>query len=298
MSVVVILLNIALILVFAAAIGIILWRVITVRRVPVNLCLFLILPVGQLFMLHSFSFDEWTVFWLFGLVLGLAADILLLIYTISQEKKTAIEEELRETRHRIELEKSHYEAVEQRREELDKIRKAFSEKLETVAEFARSGENEEARESISALAEKINRTKENPYCAIPVINAVLTEKEQNCVESGIDLSVDLNLPNTLAAMPLHLCSIFSNILDNAIAACREIRSAEKPIIRLSSIVDGDYLFIKTTNPSDKPKHKSVPGHGYGIKIVSELTKQYGGDFQSNYCDGKFTAVASLLAVDR
>jgi sensor histidine kinase regulating citrate/malate metabolism len=300
MSAAVLLLKIALISVLAAALGIILWRVVSARRVPVFICLFLILPAGQLFMLYSFSFGEWSLYRLSGLLLGPAANVLLLIYAVSQEKKTAALEELRDTRHRTALEKSHYEAVEQRMEELDKIRRDFSDRLETVAGFVRSGEDEEAREGISALAEKISRTRENPYCAVPVVNAVLTEKENECAEAGIVLSVDLNLPGTLSVPPMHLCSIFSNILDNAITACRKTQraDADRPVIRLSSITDGDYLIIKATNPSEKPSRKPDPGRGYGLRILSELTEQYGGDFQWHYSDGRFTALVSLLAEGR
>ena len=296
MSAAVVFLNIALIMVLVAAVGIILWRFISARRFPVFICFFLIMPVGQLLMLYSFSFDEWSLFWLFGLISGLAANILLLVYTISQEKKTAATEELLETRHKIELEKYHYEAVEKHREELDEIRKNFNEKLELIAMIARSGGDDEARESISACAEKIDSTKDNKYCAIPVINAVLSQKDNECRAAGIVLSVDLILPETLAVEPMHLCSILSNILDNAITACRKVKSGDKPVIHLSSVINGDYLFIKSFNPSTEPK-KAAPGRGYGLKIISELTKQYGGDFQSNYRDGVFTVVASLLTVE-
>ncbi|MDR2615257.1 MAG: ATP-binding protein [Oscillospiraceae bacterium] len=288
-------LNIALILLLAAAGVSILWRAASTRRVPVFLCLFLILPGGQLLMLYSFSFETWSVYWLSGLLLGLAANILLLVYTISQEKKIAAIEDLRETRHRIELEKSHYEAVERRREELDSMRVDFSGKLDAVAGLIRTGEDKTARESISTLAEKLSRTKENPYCAVPVINAVLTKIENDCAAAGIALSVDLNFPHTLAVEPMHLCSIFSNILDNAIAACRKTPGADKPVIRLSSITDGDYLIVKTTNPSDKPGRKPATGHGYGLRILSELAARYGGDFQCFYREGVFATLVSLLA---
>jgi signal transduction histidine kinase len=313
MPVPVLILNIALILVLAASMVLILRRGVLARRVPALLCLFPILPVGQLFMLRSFAFDGWSAFWLIGLSLGFAAYVLLLICTISQEKKTSSEEALRETRHRIELERIHYEAVEQRRRELDRIRRDFSQKLEAIAGFARSGGTAEAREGIFALAGRIDGTKEKPYCAIPVVNAVLAEKAQNCAAAGINLSVDLNLPEDLAVEPMHLCSIFCNLLDNAIAACKTARDGDgtaaergggettergggRPVIRLSSLKDGDYLFIKAVNPSAEPKCAG-PGRGYGLRILSELAGRYGGDFQSDYRDGTFTAVVSLLAAD-
>jgi two-component sensor histidine kinase len=71
----------------------------------------------------------------------------------------------------------------------------------------------------------------------------------------------------------------------------------RPAIQLSSLTDGDYLFIKAVNPSFEPK-KPEPGRGYGMRILSELAEQYGGAFFSEYQSGVFTAVVSLLAVEQ
>ena len=295
-------LNIALVLVLLIAAGVIVWRIITARRVPVSMYLFFVLPVGQFLMLYSISFEQWSIFWLMGLVLSLAANALILAYTISQEKTTAAQEELRDTQHKIDLEKSHYEAVQQRMEELEIIRKDFSEKLETVANLARVGEDATARENIALLAEKINNTRENLYCDVPVINAILTEKEEECSAAGITLSIDLKVPDTLNVAPMHMCSIFSNILDNAINACKKVQETKnhrsiisrRLIISLSSKVDGDYLFIKAKNPSEKP-YFSASGKGYGLKILNDMAKRYSGAFQSNYHEGIYTVFISLLA---
>jgi len=290
-------LNIALISVLIIAAGVIVWRIATARRVPVSMYLFFVLPVGQFLMLYSISFEEWSIFWLMGLVLSLAANALILAYTISQEKTTAAQEELRDTQHEIELEKSHYEAVQQRMEELEVIRKDFNKKLETVANLAREGEDASARDNIALLAEKINSTRENPYCDIPVINAILTEKEQECEAAGIILSIDLKIPDTLTFAPMHLCSIFSNIIDNAVTACRKLTDTEKPVIGVSSLTDGDYLVIKATNPSDIPE-KAAIGRGYGTRILKELTERYNGDYMSDYKDGIYTVLLSLLVTER
>ena len=294
MSAVVAVLYVLLLIVLITAVGNILRRVVSARKLSLSLFLFLILPVGQLLILYSFSFDSWSVYWLLGSVMCLAANALILLYAISQERKSATIEELREVRHRIALERSHYEAAQKRREELDEICEGFIIKLDAIAKLARLDEFADARERISALANKIDHTKENKYCDIPVINAVLTQKETDCETAGIVLSVELNLPTSLGIEPMHLCSVFSNILDNAIAACSGAYGTDKPIIRLSSKIDGDYLFIKATNPSDTPKNKAAPGRGLGHRILSEITEQYGGGFHSGYRDGTFTVIASLL----
>ena len=288
--------TVSLYMIFGAA-AVFTWRMIGTRKFQPFFLLFFILPIGQLIMVYSFLFTTWTVWGLMGILMSLAADLVLLIYTISQEKKTELEEELRETRHTMELEQSHYRDVEQRREELQKIRHDFNNQLASIGRLIRSGEEASAQDMIHALAEEIADTKENPYCAIPVVNAILTEKAQACTAAGIGFEMELDIPVRLSVEQMHLCSIFSNLLDNAINACKQAQSSA-PTIRLTSMVDGDYLFIKAINPSNKPSATPLPGHGYGSRILSDLAARYGGDYQSEYRDGMFTAVASLLAIDR
>lgn len=250
---------------------------------------------GLYMLLSSLYFSRPTL-WLAGGALSLVMDTALVVYIIVQGKKSALQEELREARHLMELEQAHYREVELRREELAKIRHDFNNQLASIAQLFRAGEEASAKEMISALAEEIDQTKENPYCSVPVVNAVLTEKARSCAAEGIGLEVELDFPHLISVEQLHLCSIFSNLLDNALTACKELQTKEKPIIRLSSKVDGDYLFIKAINPSNKPPKKPAPGHGYGFRILSDLTGRYGGNYRTEYRNGVFTAVASLLAV--
>jgi signal transduction histidine kinase len=286
-------LYILLALILAVALAATIRLAIRTKRAPLSLCLFCVLPVSQIFMLYSVSFAEWSVFWLLGLLLGLLAIATLLVYTMLQERMTAKWEEMQETRRRVELEKSYSEAVAHSRQDLEKICREFSGIIEDVAALTRPDDETGMFAGLSAFAEKINRTKGKAYCTIPVINAVLTQKENDCRAAGIELAVDLRLPDTLDIKPLHLCSIFGNMLDNAIAACEKTTDTNKPLIRLASIIDGDYLLVKVTNPSVKPAKKRAPGRHYGLQILTGLAKEYGGDFHSSWREGIFTAIMSL-----
>ena len=288
-------LYIALLALIAFTVGVIVWRIVSTRKIPYFVCMSLTMPISLIFIMESFSFRQWSTYWLAGLLLGLTAIILLLAYTISQEKKTAALEELRDIQHRMELEKSHFSAVLEHMNELDEIRADMSEKLDDLERRVYSCDGSNARESINAIANRIGKAKENLYCNIPVINAVLSEKHKDCEVAGISLSVDLRLPNAIAVEPMHLCSIFCNILDNAIAACRRANNADKSVISLSSQSDGDYLIIKARNPSEIPK-KTAPGRGYGSRILAELAARYEGDYITEYKDGIYTVLMSLLAM--
>lgn len=275
---------------------VLLFRSVAMRKFQAFYLLFPVFPVSQSILLFYCiypSLSSHSVGLLIGVLLGFGAEIALLGYTISQEKKAALEQDLQEARHTMTLERAHYQAVEERRERLDRIRRDFNDRLAEIDKLIRSAEDVQAQKKIQSLAEDIRQTKENPYCAIPVVNAVLTEKLRECEQAGVTLHVELNMPSRLQVEPLHLCSIFSNLLDNAIKGAKT-SGTEKPEIRLLSAMEGDYLFIKTVNPSGKLAKRPAAGHGYGLQILRNLAEQYSGEYLSVFENGTYTAIVTLL----
>ena len=109
---------------------------------------------------YAFVFTAGRSFFLSGLLLSLASDLALFTYVMSQGEKTALEKELQEARCQMELEQARYQELEQRREELAKIRHDFNNQLASIAHLVRSGEVGSAQELIDTLAKSIN-TAEN-----------------------------------------------------------------------------------------------------------------------------------------
>lgn len=243
-------------------------------------------------MFYAYISDANGLFCCICLVLAGGAGIALLHYVVSLENKAALEEELRDTRHRMALEQAHYKAVEVRQEELARIRHDFNNQLAAIGYLIRMEETSDAEKMIRQLSADIEDTRENPYCAIPVVNAVLSEKDKLCQGKEIGFYTELDIPRDLAVEPLHLCSIFANLLDNAIRGAETCGRAPATI-ELASAIAGDYLLIKTVNPSQPPQ-KPAEGHGYGSRILKELAEQYDGNYQTSYENGVYTAVVSLL----
>ena len=227
-----------------------------------------------------------------SLLLGCGALAALMFLLGSLEEKQALEIQLQETRYAMELEQAHYQSMEEQRETLSRIRHDFKNQLASISALLQMGEGQEAKNMIRSVSRTVDETRENTYCVIPVVNAVLSEKDRLCQEKGIALSVDLALPATLTVESIHLCSIFGNLLDNAIRGA-EAAGAEQPAIFLRSLQEGDYLFLKVTNPSPPPKPPRE-GRGLGTRILTDLARQYGGDYQTEYKDGAFSAVVCLL----
>lgn len=280
---------------FFGILSVLLFRTISMRRFRVFYLLFIIFPMSWLLFIQYAFFPMPDMVFVAATALGFLGCFMLLHYTFEEEKKATLEQELRDIRHTMELEQAHYRAVEERREELARIRHDFNNQLAVIGRLVENGEKEDAGLMIRRIAEDIDHTKENPYCAIPVVNAVLQEKAEACADKGIELEAELEIPVDLSVEPLHLCSIFANLLDNAIRASEQ-SGASAPCIDVTAKTDGDYLFIRTVNSSKSPQ-PTAPGHGYGSAILDDLSRRYGGSYYTAWRDGTFTANVSLLAAE-
>jgi signal transduction histidine kinase len=278
--------------------GVYIWKIIDDKKIYFRLAFFFILPGCFFMVLYTFVFDLWSTQRWLGFVFTFIGNSLLLLYLLWIAH--------REIRFVMGLEQAYAQEVKSRRENFIKIRHDFNNQLATIGQLIRNGEDSSSKNMIEALSREIRQTNENPYCNIPVINAILSEKAQACEIAGIGLAVELDIPTKLIVEQMHLCSIFGNLLDNAIAACIQIKdnetvnpdteTARMPTIQLNSTIHGDYLFIKAINPSVEPPKKPPFGRGHGTHILSDITARYDGDYRTEYKDGVFTAVVSLLAV--
>lgn len=280
---------------FFGILSVLVFRSVSLRRFRVLYLLFVIFPMSWLLFIQYVLLSLPDAVFLAAQILGFLGCFMLLYYTLEQEKKADLERELRDVRHTMELEQAHYQAVEEKREELARIRHDFNNQLAVIGRLVENGEREDAGQMIRRIAEYIDRTNENRYCGIPVVNAVLQEKAQVCGEKGIDLKVELDVPEDLSVEPLHLCSIFANLLDNAIHAAEQCGTPDA-LVHVTGKMDGDYLFIRTENSSKSPQ-PAAPGHGYGSAILNDLSGQYSGSYRTHYRDGIFTAHVSLLAAN-
>ena len=104
------------------------------------------------------------------------------------------------------------------------------------------------------------------------------------------------MPPQLPIENAHLCSAFSNLLDNGIQGASNSGAAEKAI-ELRAAVQKDCLVIRCRNTAAAPEKKDrsdpLRSHGLGLDILSRLAKTYGGSFQAGYGDGEYTAILIL-----
>jgi len=260
--------------------------------------LFLIFPISQGMILigNYMTLGYFSTLGYVGIALGIAADIILFYVLIHGSKKEQIEKELEEVRYLKETEGMQAQMLEERKAALLSMQKDFENRLKEINERLEKGNQELAAHDIELLQEKLESTRPSSYCQNMIVNAVVSEKEKACRRLGFAMEIQLLVPSKLTLEPFHVCSIFSNLLDNAIEAVEEVEQ-EKRSLSVSAEMKGKYLFVKVRNASTQAhaERKKRKGRGNGTEILENLAKKYEGEYTHSYEKGYYTASVAVKA---
>lgn len=160
---------------------------------------------------------------------------------------------------------------------------------------------------LEGALEKLEKTTRTHYCANATANAILALKARTCADAGIEFTFTGFVPQELATDDLELCSVFSNLLDNAInAAGNHANNAPASFVRISCTAKGVYLIIKVVNSCSLEIETSVTAkrrpkyadpsreHGWGLEIVNDICSKRGGSFALEHTSPtEITATAIL-----
>lgn len=112
------------------------------------------------------------------------------------------------------------------------------------------------------------------------VDIILKDKLAKAAEYGIHIEDRVELIDIDFIEPLDLSTVFGNLLDNAIEACRFIEEPEKRWISISSKQEHNLLIISVKNNKVCGNIKNVPKkviHGYGLANVTAAVHKYGGE---------------------
>lgn len=262
----------------------------TMKYLPIFLVWMTCHKVTLLVMEYRFLAGEYEKVTSYAFFSSTVCILILLIIMFSQSEKETLENELRETKRKKELEHISHREIAKRRERLLKFSMDNSEIIRNIEKLLEEGNIRETEQLLEKLLNKIELTREYPYCGIPIVNVVLWEKKKECDKHGIKIEVNLRLPEQLSIEQMDICSVFSNMLDNAIRACK--KSGTDAEIKVEAGIVGKYLIMKCENTSVNAPGKIPEGSGYGLKILKDIANRYEGMFQHEYKNQKYYAQLS------
>lgn len=268
------------------------------RKIPSGTWVFLLFPLSQLLMVWNAAKSFWlneslAIPIIGGCLIGFFADILLFYVLMNYGEKEELKKQIQELSYMRALEEQHYQELQSRHEQMARIRHDYKNQMIASLHLIETNDREQAKILLEQIRDGIAQTETKIYCEHPVVNAVLSEKAIQCENAGIVLDVQLTLPKQLTIQPVHLCSLFSNLLDNAINATQKC-SEKNRVIVVKAALHGDYLNMKVENPVNESKNfEKTERKRYGKEIIHDIVKQYHGSFQTEQKQNRYTAIVTL-----
>ena len=139
-----------------------------------------------------------------------------------------------------------------------------------------------------------------------IVDSVLNQKTMLAQISNIHLNYQLAIPTDISVEEMDLRSLLSNIMDNAIEACKKYGDGSLEI-DFSMRQEKGYIFIHVENPTrQKPEaynkvsllttKSDMQNHGYGTKIIKRIVDKYNGYVEYQVKNGIFITDV-MLAVE-
>ena len=133
----------------------------------------------------------------------------------------------------------------------------------------------------------------------PVIDVILNQKYQTARENEIKMQIRVNDLSALTIPSDSLVVVLTNLLDNAIEACRRI-DGYREILCTILYDDGVYISIRNTSEEVVIVDGKIPtskqdslSHGFGLMSVTYVLEELGAEYTFGYDEGWFYFAAEI-----
>ena len=178
-------------------------------------------------------------------------------------------------------------------EDASKIRHDIRNQLQTAYALMESGDTQAARTQLDGIRAAVEQTAS--FCENRVVNALLSVKSARFSDAGLKLESHCDVPQYLRIPGVELCSLFSNVLDNAYNAALQY-PGENRTVTISSAVQGDVFTLQCMNPCqpEDAQQSNRPGRGLGLEILRDLAERHNGTLEASRDGDRFTTIVQLI----
>ncbi|QNM05323.1 GHKL domain-containing protein [Qiania dongpingensis] len=175
--------------------------------------------------------------------------------------------------------------------------------IEALSALCKEGSLPRLEEYLRVLRNEKNALPSLYYSGHFLINAMLCSYLEPARQKGIKVDCLVLVPDQLAFSDAELCTLLSNLLQNAVEACTSLPREVKPYIRFEMSLNGNLLSFlcvnsagpgKSSGPFPTTKQDSQ-NHGLGLPAIARITEKYSGAMSAVKENGTFT-VRGILSL--
>lgn len=217
------------------------------------------------------------VFVIIGIFIQLGAVIIFFMQRNAYKDRKLLTEKY------LEEQKSYYEYLEEREKETKKFRHDFRSHMELISNLAWNHDYDKIDEYLEQMHIKVEKLGNNITVQNGIVDAILNQYYAKALQYGITMEVRGRFPVEFDMDVYDICTIFSNILSNAIEAAKE--TEEKYVFiecrynERNSIITVKNSFNRERQSGGsllKTRKENLDYHGYGLENVNDSVRKYNG----------------------
>ena len=188
----------------------------------------------------------------------------------------------------------HQRAVEAQQRSLTALRalrRDHRQSLERVRQLLEAGQRDKALDAVRELT-RHTAPAARRYADNPVADVSLADAARRCEEAGVTLTVQGSLPRDCTLPPVDLASLLYNLLSNGVTAAAAGPRPGWVTARFVTAAGRLCLTVENSAPV-RPARRRGAGHGFGQKILREITARYDGSYTLAVENGQARAVAMV-----
>lgn len=159
---------------------------------------------------------------------------------------------------------------------------------------------------LNELSDDILVQKKTVWTQVGILDTLLEQKKTKAESKGIEVRVQADRIGALPFSDMEICTLFSNLLDNAIEACEKIED-DRRWVAIQITRKSGMLYLTISNSiKDRPAEqegKLITNkqnhqlHGYGIKSVQKIVRKYEGDFSYQIRESEFIVTITFWRLE-
>ncbi|MGL4736179.1 MAG: sensor histidine kinase [Cellulosilyticaceae bacterium] len=275
------------------------------RKIWMMLSLIALTTIGMVVMsmeVVSYRTTQLENMLVIGLMMLCLISILSVFFIIEQIAKGS---QAMLQKQQLEWEMAYYNDLQDKQDETRKFLHDMKNHVGVVQGMLYADRVDTAKSYLGQLTGHLGTKSMKVYCQHHVANAILSNKVKKMEELGISYEILCDLPEHLKISEVEIGSILANTIDNAIEANMQIASLEKRRIEIRSRIQGDQWIYEVINPKVHQikrtqkrffSTKEDPAnHGYGLRQVQDIVKQYDGLLEVT-CDGDTFEILMMICM--
>lgn len=277
-------------------------RKIDLRLKPLEILGFFAFFIFILFMIYSMGVYNATQRFVPSIILDLSAVFFILViflaywsYLIIVRDRKNIKMDAENAKNYISMQLDSLELEEANRQEIKIIKHDLRNHLQVIQEMCNTRQYSQMEAYISGLSGNPELSKSFHITGNQAADTVISLKKASADSSGIRFICDGSFQWLDNMIPMDVCTVFSNLLDNALEGVKTAKDSYISIkgtdhenfytLTFSNSVPED---VKIRNNSVKTSKKDKKQHGIGLSSVDSAIRKYNGQYTLKCKDLEFS----------